>query len=164
MGLRLLPPPDRAPKAQPPQADRAAKIVAAKPRRITMPKPKANAKFLIELAKKGRSFRPHTPKRYSDAVGLFWAVYREIIEARSHLVTFKRYEQRKREDGRISLVTPFPGVSANRLRSLEPLAPPLAMLRLYVYFLPIADDLGIIPQWSDICTGGRSDKQKPPKR
>lgn len=116
-----------------------------------MPKPKENAKFLIGLVAKGRSLSPHTPKRYSDAVGLFWAVNREIVEARSHPMAFKRYERRTREDGQIALVTPFPGVSVKHLRSPEPLAPPLAMLRLYLYFLPIADDLGLVRQWSETC-------------
>ena len=115
-----------------------------------MPKPNANAKFLIGLAAKGRSFAPHTPKRYSDAVGLFWAVNREI-EARCKSVGFRRYEQRIREDGRISLVTPFLGISVKRLRSPEPLAPPLAILRLYLFFLPIAHDLGVLDRWSQIC-------------
>lgn len=39
-----------------------------------MPNPCVNAKLFIELAEKGKSFAPHTPKRISDQIGLFRAI------------------------------------------------------------------------------------------
>lgn len=129
-----------------------------------MPNHRANAKFLIDLAQKGRSLAPHIPKRYSDMVGLFWAVNRELYApGKGQGILFRRTSGPKVDPTGLLIAGFFPGsifdgekgfVLAVERPPSHPICP-IARWKLYTCFLSIADDLGIVAQWGELMVCGR---------
>jgi hypothetical protein len=86
-----------------------------------------NAQFFIELAEKGKSFRPHTPRRESDRIGLF----REICRACYSEGVFFAEDALIFDEHPPSFYSAI--VASNNIRSISP----FARYRLLCYFLPL---------------------------
>lgn len=102
-----------------------------------MPNPSANARFLLELAEKGRSLHPHIPKQYSDRIGLVWAICRECN--RPLLFSCELESVPKR--GELTIAKSGTGIYWFSIRQLKQEKPSgLARLRLLYYFAPILSE------------------------
>ena len=101
-----------------------------------MTNPHTNARFFIELAEKGKSFVPHTPKRHEDRIALF----RKICWECSRRTWFFCNLAKHPKQGEIMIVAEQ-GIAYGapaKHRDSKPSA--LARYRIVAYFLPILED------------------------
>lgn len=118
-----------------------------------MPNPCVNAKLFIELAEKGKSFAPHTPKRMGDQIGLFRAICWHCAYS-NHQHFYYEFPIRIGENGaRVLVLTPpnhqiligcledsLPDSFYTTVVGILPVeVSPIAKLRILQYFAPILD-------------------------